>query len=241
MSVLRLAIPSPLRRHFDYLAPIGVSNAELVGLQPGIRLRVPFGRREVTGYLLAVCEDSDIPLSSLKHALEILDEAPLIDPQLLHLCRWAADYYHHPHGEVFGTLFPKRLREGKPQQPHGTLVWQLTTLGKGLPEAALPRSPRQAQAISLLMQKPVIENTEFRDNSISATVLRSLQDKKLIESHIISERLQSIRINEGLTLNSEQYAALKAVSGTKQGFSCHLLEGVTGSGNVQTLPEGGGT
>ena len=140
MSVLRLAIPSPLRRHFDYLAPIGVSNAELVGLQPGIRLRVPFGRREVTGYLLAVVEDSDIPLSSLKHAVEILDEAPLIDPQLLHLCRWAADYYHHPHGEVFGTLFPKRLREGKPQQPHGILVWQLTTLGKGLPEAALPRS-----------------------------------------------------------------------------------------------------
>ena len=233
MSVLRLAIPSPLRRHFDYLAPIGVSNAELVGLQPGIRLRVPFGRREVTGYLLAVCEDSDIPLSSLKHAVEILDEAPLIDPQLLHLCRWAADYYHHPHGEVFGTLFPKRLREGKPQQPHGILVWQLTTLGKGLPEAALPRSPRQAQAISLLMQKPVIENTEFRDNSISATVLRSLQDKKLVESHMVSERLQPIRVNEGLTLNSEQYAALNAVSGTKQGFSCHLLEGVTGSGKTE--------
>ena len=83
------------------------------------------------------------------------------------------------------------------------------------------------------MQKPVIENTEFRDNSISAAVLRSLQDKKLVESHRVSERLQPIRVNEGLTLNSEQYAALNAVTGTKQGFSCHLLEGVTGSGKTE--------
>ncbi|MDG2046975.1 MAG: primosomal protein N' [Halioglobus sp.] len=233
MSVLRLAIPSPLRRHFDYLAPIGMSNAALVGLRPGIRLRVPFGRREVTGYLLAVVENTDVPLNSLKHALEILDEAPLIDPQLLHLCGWAADYYHHPHGDVFGTLFPKRLREGKPQQPQGTLMWQLTALGKSLPEAALPRSPRQAQAISLLMQHAVIKNTVFKDHGISASVLRSLEGKKLIQSHIQSERSHLFKVNHHITLNPEQHAALDAVAGAGKGFSCHLLEGVTGSGKTE--------
>ena len=41
---MRLALPSPLRRLFDYLAPQGVPHA---ALQPGVRLRVPFGRREV--------------------------------------------------------------------------------------------------------------------------------------------------------------------------------------------------
>ncbi len=60
MSVLRLAIPSPLRRTFDYLPPSGMSAAEIGALQPGVRLRVPFGRREVTGYLLAVCPESTI-------------------------------------------------------------------------------------------------------------------------------------------------------------------------------------
>ena len=55
MSILRLAIPSPLRRHFDYLPPVGVADAAIQALEPGTRLRVPFGRREVTGYLLEVC------------------------------------------------------------------------------------------------------------------------------------------------------------------------------------------
>ena len=233
MSILRLAIPSPLRRHFDYLAPVGASEDEMIGLRPGIRLRVPFGRREVTGYLIAVCEDSDIPFNSLKHALEILDKAPLIDPLLLHLCQWAADYYHHPHGEVFGRLFPKRLREGKTQQPQGILSWQLTSAAKSLPQVDLPRSLRQAQAISLLMQKTPIENTAFKDNGISASVLHNLQDKGLIESLTVSDCSHTVKAYQSMALNPEQDAALKAVSAAQAGFSCHLLEGVTGSGKTE--------
>jgi primosomal protein N' (replication factor Y) len=37
-SVLRVAVPSPLYREFDYLPP---ANVDLASLQPGIRLRVP--------------------------------------------------------------------------------------------------------------------------------------------------------------------------------------------------------
>ncbi len=73
MSVLRLAIPSPLRRYFDYLPPTGMAPEEVESLQPGIRLRVPFGRREVTGYLVAVCAETEVPQSALKPALEVLD------------------------------------------------------------------------------------------------------------------------------------------------------------------------
>ena len=54
MSVLRLAVPSPLRRSFDYLPPLGTTATELQSLQPGQRLLVPFGSREVTAYLLSL-------------------------------------------------------------------------------------------------------------------------------------------------------------------------------------------
>ena len=233
MTVFRLAIPSPLRRHFDYLPPNEMSIAEIGALQPGVRLRVPFGRREVTGYLLAVHPESEIPLNSLRPALEILDQTPLVDPQLLQLCSWAADYYHHPLGEVYSNLFPKRLREGKPQQPLGDPGWQLTARGKGLPGEALPRSPRQAQAIGMLRQTPVIENSEFRRCGISGSILRSLQNKNLIEACTISQRLQTASSLQGLTLNAEQATAFKALTDAGEGFSCHLLEGVTGSGKTE--------
>jgi primosomal protein N' (replication factor Y) (superfamily II helicase) len=233
MPVLRLAIPSPLRRTFDYLPPSEMSADDVNALQPGVRLLVPFGRREVTGYLLGVCAQSSVATGSLKPALAILDQSPLLDPQLLQLCLWAADYYHHPLGEVFSHFFPKRLREGKPPQPPGSPAWQLTTRGKGLPEVALPRSPMQARAIGMLRQTPAIENSTFRNCGISGAILRSLQDKKLIEPCIISERLQTPMISQSLTLNPEQATALTALVAAGDGFSCHLLEGVTGSGKTE--------
>jgi len=233
MSVLRLAIPTPLRRHFDYLPPLGLDPAQASALQPGIRVRVPFGRREVTGYLLQVSEQSSVPESALKPAVDILDASPLVDPQLIQLCQWAADYYHHPLGEVFGCLFPRRLREGGAQQPLGESGWQLTARGKGLPPEALPRSPRQAQAIQMLRHHPVVAQTTFAAAGISSAVLRSLQDKNLVERHFVSECLHNPGIKPGLDLNPEQQAAVRDLLAAGEGFGCHLLEGVTGSGKTE--------
>jgi primosomal protein N' (replication factor Y) len=112
MPVLRLAIPSPLRRLFDYLPPVGITGPELAALRPGQRLRVPFGQRQLTGYLLSVQTSSELPADALKHALEILDPQPLIHPTLLQLCDWATRYYHHPAGEVLSAAFPRALRAG---------------------------------------------------------------------------------------------------------------------------------
>jgi primosomal protein N' (replication factor Y) len=233
MSVLRLAIPSPLRRNFDYLPPAGMSQARIDTLQPGVRLRVPFGAREVTGYLLGVFTESAISEDALKPALELLDDAPLLDAQMLQLCHWAADYYHHPLGDVYTTLFPKRLREGKPVQLPGVPGWQLTTRGKGLPEAALPRSPRQAQALSLLRQRGFIASSELKSCGISAAILRNLQEKRLIESCAVNVLLAPATTRQGLILNDEQTAVLQALVATEAGYSCHLLEGVTGSGKTE--------
>ena len=232
MSVLRLVIPTPLRRHFDYLPPAGMSEAEIATLRHGIRLRVPFGRREVTGYLLAVCSESEIPTSSLKPALEVLDQTPLIDQPLLQLCHWAADYYHHPPGDVYSAAFPKRLREGKALQP-GALAWKLTARGKGLPSDALPRSPRQAEVIELLRQNAAIDKAAFEAQGISTTVLRTLREKDLIEQCAPGQSAQSATSHPGLALNKEQASVLDAMRAAPAGFTCHLLEGVTGSGKTE--------
>jgi len=233
MSVLRLVIPSPLRQSFDYLPPAGMSEAEVKGLRPGVRLRVPFGRREVTGYLLAVRPHSDVAEDALKSALQILDPAPLIHSRLLQLCHWAADYYHHPPGEVFSALFPKRLREGKAHQLLGTAGWRLTARGKGLPCGALARSPRQAQALAILQGQDTVATTRLRDHGINPAVLRSLQDKGLVEECLLPQQPQPASSAPGLPLNPEQAGILSALNRAGGGFTCHLLDGVTGSGKTE--------
>jgi primosomal protein N' (replication factor Y) len=234
MSVLRLAIPSPLRRHFDYLPPMGMDDNEVARLQPGQRLRVPFGRRTVTGYLLDIVGASDLPKASLKPVLDVLDPAPLLPPTLLSLCRWAADYYQHPPGEVLNAAFPRILREGKPHRPLGIPAWRLTVKGRGLTAGALARSPRQAQALAILQAVDSAPAKTLVEQGISPAILRQMQVKELVErcSVPLAQR-QATTTGPGLSLNSEQAAALSALLAARDGFSCHLLEGVTGSGKTE--------
>ena len=234
MSVLRLAIPSPLRRHFDYLPPADMGEDQLQGLKPGQRLRVPFGPREVTGYLLGVHTDSDSPPAALRPAIELLDEAPLLAPPLLALCQWAAGYYHHPLGEVLGAAFPKQLRKGRRREEPGLPAWRLSTRGRGLPEGALARSPRQAQALGLLQARESVAAKELADEGIAAGIMRALQEKGLVEKCLIPEHPQAPpAIAPGLDLNREQAGVLEDMLDAGEGFSCHLLEGVTGSGKTE--------
>ena len=233
MSILRLAIPSPLRAQFDYLPPADLTPQELSRVKPGCRVRVPFGRREVTGYVLAIVEKTEVPANKIRAALQILDDFPLITTQMLEMCQWAANYYHHPIGEVVACAFPATLRLGKAHKPLGAPGWRLTTQGKGLPEGALARSPKQALALAALQNTAQIDTVTLTGEGISATVMRSLLSKNLVEQCTLKPPTRKVKSHSGLTLNSEQSMAVGAIQATLGGFACHLLEGVTGSGKTE--------
>lgn len=109
--IIRTAISTPVRRCFDYLLPAGMANRLL---QPGMRLRVPFRKKECIAIVLEVGVTSDVPVHKLKTITEIIDNEPLIPKDIMELCLWAADYYHHAIGDVLFTALPVLLRQGKP-------------------------------------------------------------------------------------------------------------------------------
>lgn len=108
--ILRIAVPTPLPRLFDYLPPEGQQSASFTA---GIRVKVPFGKRELIGILVEVAQQSPVPLKQLKPAIAILDSTSLFTPSLLKLLPWASEYYHHSLGEVFAVALPKLLRQEK--------------------------------------------------------------------------------------------------------------------------------
>jgi primosomal protein N' (replication factor Y) len=109
-TILQIAVPTPLRRYFDYLPPADLA---LETLKPGVRLRVPFQQRELIGIFVGTVDKSDVPSSKLKTAIECLDQEPVISADILELCRFAADYYHYPIGDVILSALPAWLRQGK--------------------------------------------------------------------------------------------------------------------------------
>ena len=140
--ILRLALPSPLRRLFDYLPPAGVPYA---ALHPGIRLRVPFGRREIVGMLVELVDHSEVPENKLKPALELLDTTPPLPPALFKLCLWTAQYYQHSLGDTFSWALPVLLRQGEPAETRQERFWHAAT-GARPEDPRLSRAPRQRPA-----------------------------------------------------------------------------------------------
>ena len=103
-SIIEVAIPVPLHNTFDYLCDQKVSI--------GARVKVPFGKKQVTAIVLSHKKKSDF--DKLRSVEEILDQEALLSKEILDFLFWSSNYYHHPLGEVLSSALPKNLRQGKP-------------------------------------------------------------------------------------------------------------------------------
>ncbi|THG77580.1 primosomal protein N' [Pseudomonas sp. A-1] len=234
LPILRLALPSPLRRLFDYRAPTDCDPTLLV---PGVRLRVPFGRRELVGVLVEKIAHSEVPEERLRAAVALLDRRPVLPPALLELCRWTASYYQHSLGDTFSWALPNLLRQGESAERGEERIWQAAT-GARLDDPRLTRAPRQRQALATLAQHPHgINQSLLEQFQLSRDSLKLLHDKGLVE---VIRRRPSIPEHHGawllqpeLALNAEQRSAFEAVRAGAGRFHPCLLAGVTGSGKTE--------
>lgn len=109
---LQVALPVPMRRRYEYR----LGEESQAGLAaPGVRVDVPFGRREhLTGLILKVSNQSILPLDKIKPVNKLIDGAPLFSQDHLALLLWAASYYQHPVGDALFGALPGLLRRGRP-------------------------------------------------------------------------------------------------------------------------------
>lgn len=233
-TILRVAVPSPLRQLFDYLPPPALAPQ---ALRPGMRLRVPFGRREVIGVLMAVADRSDFAPEQLRAAIACLDAEPVLSAPMLGLLAWAADYYQHPLGECVTNALPVLLRKGEDAVAHAP-HWRLTVAGLALPQGALKRAPQQALALALLQQHGALNAAQIKAQDIASATLRAMIEKGLVERFeaSASASLPGAAIPSSAdapTLSDEQHAVVTAIASSVGKFRCHLLEGVTGSGKTE--------
>ena len=233
---VRVAIPSPLRRLFDYLPPAGVA---LENIAPGTRVQLPFGSREMTGIVISIENETDVPSEKLKSVTTILDHQPLIPQNIMDLCQWAAKYYHHSFGDTLIQALPKLLRQGKPATTGTVRYWFAADISEE-DRTSLKRAKKQFAALSLLMTSPEgISETELSEAGFSKAILQELAKKQFIASRELepapcpfTDISQPVK-STPLSLNDEQSFACEAITDGLGGFKSYLLEGVTGSGKTE--------
>lgn len=231
MPVAHVALPVPLPRTFDYLLPDGMP------VKAGCRVRVPFGKQERIGIVTAVSERSELPLDELKPVAEVIDAEPVFSASVWRLLLWAADYYHHPIGDVLFHALPIVLRQGKPASATPMWYWFATEQGQAVDINSLKRSPKQQQALAALRQGKIwrhqVAELEFNDAALQA--LRGKGTAELAsEAPAIADWRTSFSVpGERLRLNTEQATAVGAIHSASDSFSAWLLAGITGSGKTE--------
>ncbi len=221
--ILRVAVPSPVARLFDY------RNPQLLDIPIGARVRVPFGHRTITGLVLETAEHSDYPSAQLKAIKKPLDSESLLTPTLLHLLQWSAAYYHYPIGMVVQTLLPNLLNHGKAAKLEQIQRWQLTEAGK---TATPPSNAHKQQRILNLCQSPKTDAL-LREQGIAKADLKKLEQYGWLKAESdYSLPKNGENPDAPHKLNAEQQHVMDKIN-RESGFRCCLIDGVTGSGKTE--------
>lgn len=230
-TIAEVALPVPLRQTFDYLIP--TDNAWT--LVPGVRVKVPYGRQEKVGILVAIKSDSQWDTSKLKPIAGVLDGAPVFSESLLSLLHWAATYYLYPIGDALSSALPALLRKGDtPKQPSQTW-WRASDPHEEQVLTQLQRAKKQKALYQCLLVEPVSEKQLLAE--FSKPVLTALYKQGFIqrEERPVKPDLswrESLKVNTRPFASTEQALAISAIN-SQQGFYPFFIEGVTGSGKTE--------
>ncbi|OJY91255.1 MAG: primosomal protein N' [Lysobacterales bacterium 63-13] len=227
--IVRVAVPVPLPRLFDYRLEPGVAAPAI-----GVRVRVPFSGRDRVGVVLGHDPRSDLADDQLKPLGEILDAQPLLTGELVATLEWASRYYQHAIGEVFDAALPALLRRGGALPPAGIAGVALTPQGREGLAAATPAPGTRIGRLLEMLGGGALATADL-DQRLPAwrSSARTLKNRGWLQDC----RLQAWPIPATAVaaplLNDEQRAAVDALGACSGTFATFLLDGVTGSGKTE--------
>jgi len=233
---VQVAVPVPMRQLFTYQVP---STIQLPTIHVGERIAVPFGSRQVIAVVIALSDECDIDSKKIKNIAQRLNDNFHLSKVLVDFLRLCANYYHHPIGDVFQQALPKLLRQVKRLDIQPPMVWHSHTENEVEQVAKLASKAPKQHALFLLIDKHQgISWPELRTLGYSKTQLNALAAKDLIiekeqQSKPFVWREQSLNEENKQCLSTEQAVIVAAINQSNDQFSCHLIDGITGSGKTE--------
>jgi primosomal protein N' (replication factor Y) len=239
-SIARVSLARPLLQSFHYRVPDRLRGVAV----PGVRVVVPFGRRRETALIEELVEPTAVDGVELKELKDVLDTEPILEPDLLRLCRWVADYYVAPAGLVFRAALPPGLLGGATAEPR-EMRRQVVRISRELPtlserERAFGRARRQREAYETLEAmggRAEVAHMESR-LGFSRAVIAGLRDRRLVEISLETVDRDPFagqtEESSPVVLNADQNRVLaellREARTPEPGVA--VLRGVTGSGKT---------
>ena len=201
----------------------------------GFRALVNFNNRESVGYVIN-CYDTEKPIEELEKELgfkigeviDVLDETPLLNEELLELSDIVADYYLAPKISVLQTMLPPSLSPRRsslkaPKVAYDIYVKAIDTNEEGLTD-------KQIEVLRLISSVDKVLKKEIK----SVSIVEKLLERGKIEIVKVEKRRLTIPDYEYITppeLTPDQKNVINEFNDSDD--LVYLLEGVTGSGKTE--------
>ncbi len=233
--IARVAVPIPKGEPLDYRVPSGVD------VQVGHRVRVPLGKRQVWGVVVAVTDTSTYegPLQSVQAS-----SGQVIPPVHLEWFSQVADKDRVSLGFCLGRLLPReagaRRRRLALSMPEERVPAEIERLGK--------RAPAQASVLGVLRDGPLDQRELLRRAGVSAAPVSRLVEKGLVRPEVFPFSFPLKEEYRSPRLTQEQEAAVEMARDVSSQGGSVLVVGPAGAGKTEvylralssTVQRGGG-
>lgn len=205
---------------FEYNIPSNMS------ILVGMRVYVPFGKRVLQGYVIAISEDCSYDKNKVKDIISPIDQFPAIKKQMLEVMQFMVKKNHLTMASTLRLFLPSQMREGKVKEIFETFYYLRQ-------HDFVPKSNaiKQKLLIDFLKKEGKVSSCKLGE-MFGYQTIKTLYDKKVLEKE--KEKIERIpyfipKQDKKVVLNYMQNEAIKKISSE----GVYLLHGVTGSGKTE--------
>jgi primosomal protein N' (replication factor Y) len=162
-----VAVARDVSMSFHYAIPEHLSDM----IAEGMRVLVPFGKNRIEGYVTGFTDKADV--KDVKDIISLIDDAPVLSSEMLHLSKWIAEYYLSSLGMVIKMMLPAGL--GVSEQRYLRIINNSDDLSA---------APLQEQIVNFIIEKKEVRLDtlikKLNKHSIYSAI-DALKEKGIIE------------------------------------------------------------
>lgn len=218
-----------LNRPFSYVAKDDAL------IEVGERVLVPFNNKNIVGYVINVTK-SDKSITELEKEFgyklfevrKIIDEKPLLTPELILLANEIKNYYLAPYISILQAMLPLSLKPTSSSLKGPKIAYEYFV--KIVSDNEDNLTPKQIELLRLVKNNGEVNKKDIK----SPSILKKLIDNNHLQ--IIKKEKKRLVINatkeqKNFVLTNEQNQAINSVLHSIQNVT--LLQGITGCGKTE--------
>ena len=229
-----------LDKTFQYRIPEAMKEKLTLGMQ----VYVPFGRRNIKGYVVGLTDEPEFEVAKIKEIIGIATDSVPIESQLIALAGWMKKNYGATMNHALKTVIPIKKKSNAVE--HKSVRLKLTEIEAKSELAEFERKHQKARVrlLSALIENPQMDQSMITQKlNVSGTVIRALETMGIVE--VVSERSYRNPVSHldskgyHLTLNEEQQSVVDVIERNldQKIAKTYLIKGVTGSGKTEVYME----